>query len=179
MKVHVKKGECQTPIPAIIVTIVFLSFSIGVFVSCFSYNSFMEALSEVGMLLIFALVFFAISLYFIYALFKRPKEFSAKLTKKNVENYKGRQITYMTFTAEKEKEQEEDFIPATYTCYTYGNNKLIKNKKYIIKIKEFNWKIKAVEEDNNLQSNIFKVPNMTLSSVFLAIGFIFGRLRTL
>lgn len=178
MKVHVKKGEYQTPILGIIVTIVFLSFSIGIFVSCFSYNSFMEALSRAGMLLIFALVFFAFSLYFVYLLFKSPKGFSAKLTKKNVENYKGKQITYMTFTTEKEMKQEEDFVPATYTCYTYGSNKLIENEKYIIKIKEFNWKIKAVEEDNNLQSNISKVPNMTLFPVFLAVGFIFGRLRT-
>lgn len=179
MKVHVKKGEYQTSIPGIIVTILFLSFSIGIFVSCFSYNSFIEALSGAGMSLIFALVFFAFSLYFVYALFKSPKGYSAKLTKKNIENYKGRQITYMTFTTEKETEQEEDFVPETYTCYTYGNNNLIENEKYIIKIKEFNWKIKAVEEDNDLQSNISKVPNMKLFPVFLAIGFIFGRFRNL
>ncbi len=114
-----------------------------------------------------------ISLYFMYFLLKKPKRYSAKLLKKNVENYKGRQITYMTFTTEKEKEQEEDFVPRTYTCYTYGYNDLIENERYTIKIKEFNWKIKAVEECNdNITS---KVPNMTLSPVLLAVGFIFGR----
>lgn len=175
MKVYVKKGEYQTSILGIIATVFFLSFAIGIFASFFSYDSFMEALSEEGISLLFALAFLAFALYFMYSLFSRPKGFRAKLLKKNIENYKGKQITYMIFTTEKEKEQEEDFVPQTYTCYTYGYNDLIENEKYTIKIKEFNWKIKSVEEYND-NNNISKVPAMTLSPVFLAVGFILGRI---
>lgn len=174
MKVHVKRGEYQSAIPGIIATIAFLSFSIMVFAGCFLANSLMEVLS---MELLFALVFFSFSLYFVYLLLKKPKRYSAKLIKKSIENYKGRQITYMKFVTKKRKEQEEDFVPKTYTCYTYGNNDLIEKEKYIIRIKEFNWKIKSIEEDNDLKEDISKVPNMTLFPVFLAVGFIFGRTR--
>ena len=172
MKVYVKKGEYQTPIPGIIITIVFLSVSLRIFYSCFSYDSFIKVLEHIGINLVFALVFFVFLLFFICILLKRPKAYSAKLTQKNIENYKGKQITYMTFTTEKEA-QEEDFVPETYTCYTYGSNDLIENENYIIKIKEFNWKIKAVEEINDLKNNTAKVTNMTLSTSFLSIGSIF------
>lgn len=172
MKVYVKKGEYQSYIPGIIITIIFLSISIGIFIFCFSYNSLMEVLKKQGFILLFAIVFFVFSLYFIHSLFKHPKGFSAKLNKKVVENYKGNKITYMTFTTFNDNTQEENFIPKTYTCYTYGDNALIENKNYLIKIKEFNWKIKAIEELNELSNNTSKLPNITLSPILIAIGFI-------
>lgn len=177
MKVYVKKGECQNPIPGIILTIAFLCISLFIFYSCFSYNSFMEILLEKGTDLLFAIVFFAFSLYFLFILFKGPKKFNATLTNKVIENYNGKVITYMTFSTIKDKKQEKDFVPQTFTCYTYGDNDLVENENYVVKIKEFNWKIKTVEEFVVLNNDVSKVPNMTMSPVFLAVGFIFGRNR--
>lgn len=175
MKVYVKEGECQSLIPGILGTIGFLALATVILVPCFSYDSFMEAVWHDGMGMLFGLVFFAFGLFSLYTLIKRPKRYSAILIKKSVEDYCGSQITYMTFYASKVKEGIEDMIPTKYNCYTYGNNDLVENGKYILKIKEFNWKVKAVEEDNDLENNVAKIPNMTLTPVFIALLLIFGR----
>ena len=173
MKVYVKKGEYQNLIFGIILTLSFLFFSMYIFITCLSKNNFKETVAENGFLLILALVFFCFSLFFLYGLFKKPKKFNAKLVKKNIENYKGNKITYMKFIAE--KDIEEDVIPKEYTCYSYGENELIENENYIIKIKEFNWKITAVEKNNDSKDSISKIPDSTLLPIVISIGIvIFG-----
>ncbi len=182
MKVYVKKEDKNTMIPRIIVTIVFLSVSVGIFIAFFkSGKSFIDALASFGITLLFAIIFLGFSMYFIYALIKRPKGYKAKLVNKKVETYNGKQITYMEFKTEKEREQEEDFIPADYKCYTIGENNLIVGNNYSLRIKEFNWEPKYVEEINNSYENGInkvssKVPNMTMSPVFFSVGLIFGGL---
>lgn len=180
MKVYVKKSDKSTMIPGIIVTILFLSFSIGIFIAGItSGKSFIDVLASLGITLVFAIIFFGFGVCFVYALIKRPKGYKAKLVNKKVETYNGKQITYMEFNTEKEREQEEDFISADYKCYTIGENNLVVGNDYSLKIKEFNWEPKYVEEINNSYEQTKnkvanKVPNMTLSPVFLAVGLIFG-----
>ena len=48
-------------------------------------------------------------MYFIYALFKRPKGYKATLVNKKIETFNGKQITYMEFNTDKEREQEVIF----------------------------------------------------------------------
>ena len=182
MRVYVKKEDKNTMIPGIIVTIIFLSVSVGIFIAFFkSGKSFIDALASFGITLLFAIIFFGFSMYFIYALIKRPKGYKAKLVNKKVETYNGNQITYMEFNTEKEREQEEDFISADYKCYTIGENNLIVGNDYSLRIKEFNWEPKYVEEINNSYEQTknkvaSKVPNMTMSPIFFSVGLIFGGL---
>ena len=180
MKVYVKKEDKNTMIPGIIVTIIFLSVSVGIFIAFFkSEKSFADALASFGVTLVFAIIFFGFSMCFIYALFKWPKGYKAKLVNKKTETYNGRQITYMKFKTEKESEQEEDFISSDYRCYTIGENNLIVGNDYSLRIKEFNWEPKFVEEINNSYKRpknkvTSKVPNMTISPVFFSVGLFFG-----
>lgn len=182
MRVYVKKEDKNTMIPGIIVTIVFLSVSIGIFIAGItSGKSFIDVLASFGITLVFAIIFFGFGMYFLYALFKRPKGYKAKLVNKKIETFNGKQITYMEFNTEKEREQEEDFISADYKCYTIGENNLVVGNNYSLKIKEFNWEPKYVEEINDSYEDKknkvkSKVPNMTLSPVFLAVGLVFGGL---
>ena len=169
-------------ITGIIVTIVFLSFSIGIFIAGItSGKSFIDVLASFGITLVFAIIFFGFGIYFLYALFKRPKGYKAKLVNKKIETFNGKQITYMEFNTKKEREQEEDFISSNYKCYTIGENNLVVGNNYSLKIKEFNWEPKYVEEINDSYEGKknkvkSKVPNMTLSPVFLAVGLVFGGL---
>lgn len=182
MRVFVKKEDKHTMIPGIFVTVIFLSFSVSIFVAFFkSGKSFVDALASFGTILLFAIIFFAFSLYFIYALIKRPKGYKAKLVNKKTEIYNGKQISYMKFSTQKERKQEEDFILSEYKCYTIGDNALIVDHDYSLRIKEFNWEPKYVEEINNLSENsknkvASKVPNKTVIPVFFSVGLIFGGL---
>ena len=150
MKVYSKKHDKNTIIPGIIVTIILLLVSSGIFIaSVMSEKSFIDVLSSFGILLLFAVIFLGFSIYFIYILIKKPKDYKAKLINKKIEIYKGKQITYMKFSTEKEREQEEDFISSEYKCYTIGKNNLIVGNDYSLGIKEFNWEPKYVEELKN------------------------------
>ena len=180
MRVYVKKEDKNTMIPGIIVTILFLSVSIGIFIAAItSGKSFIDVLASFGIKLVFAIIFFGFGMYFLYALFKRPQGYKATLVNKKIETFNGKQITYMEFNTEKEREQEEDFISSDYKCYTIGENNLVVGNNYSLKIKEFNWEPKYIEEINDSyekNKNIVKskIPNMTLAPVFLALELIFG-----
>lgn len=175
MKVYVKKEDKNTMIHGLIVTIMFLSISAGIFIDFFkSKKSFDDVF--------FAIIFFGgFSMYLIYALLKWPKGYKAKLVNKNIETYNGKQITYMEFNTEKKREQAEDFISSDYRCYTIGENNLIVGNDYLLRIKEFNWEPKFVEEINNSYESsknkvASKVPSMTMSPVFFSIGLIWSGL---
>ena len=183
MRVYSKKEDKQTMAPGIIVTIIFLSFSIGMFVAAItSGKSFMDILASFGSLLVFAIIFFGFGLYFVYALLKKPKAYKAKLIKKQIEIYNGKQITYMEFQTEQElreimENEVEKNLPEfsdAYKCYTIGENDLIQGNDYSLKIKEFNWEPKFVEEINNIKSDTSTVPNANLSLVHLVIGLFWG-----
>ena len=179
IKVYVKKEDKNTMIPRIIITIVFLSISIGIFLAGFtSSKSFIDVLASFGIILLFAIIFFGFGMYFFYALIKRPKGYKAKLINKKIETYNDKQITYMEFCTEKERKQEEDSIPSYYRCYTIEENNLIVGNDYSLKIKEFNWEPKYVEEINNSYEKTknkiaSKVSNITMSPLFFSIGVFF------
>lgn len=177
VRVYVKKEEKNAIIEGIVITIGFLAVSIYIFINFFkSGKTLIDALASFGTLLLFAIIFFAFSIYFIYFLIKRPRGFKAKLIDKKIENYNGQQITYMKFRVQKEREQAIDFIRSEYNCYTIGENNLIVENEYVLRIKEWNWEPKYVEELESNTSNkvASKVPNMTMSPVFFSIGLISG-----
>lgn len=87
VKVYVKKEDKNTIIPGIIAAIMFLSFSVGIFIAFFkSEKSFADALYSYGVELAFAVVFFEFGMYSIYCLFKWPKGYNAKLVNKEINN---------------------------------------------------------------------------------------------
>jgi len=188
VKVYVKKEDKNTMIPGIIVTIIFLLFSLGVFIAgIISGKSFIDLLSSFGIVLIFAIIFFGLGMYFVYALIKSPKGYKVKLVNKKIKTYNGKQIIYMEFNIEEDGEKEEDgegeeaFISADYKCYTFEDNNLIVGNAYLLRIKEFNWEPKYVEEisnsyeqpKNKVASNLAK---FTMSPVLFSVGLFFGGL---
>lgn len=181
MRVYTKKEDRSSMVPGVIATIFFLAFSIGIFIAFFSSKeSFIDTLSALGIALLMAIVFFVLSMYFICYLIKRPRGYKAKLINKKFETYNGKQITYMEFSTlhegEDEEGQDEDSMEADYKCYTIGDNNLITNRDYSLRIKEFNWEPKYVEEiDNSYVSKknkvANKIPNVSLSPLFFVMGF--------
>ena len=176
MKVYVRKGDYQSPIPGLIVTILFLAFSIFIFYFSFTAQNTGEfSLLDFSIPLTFAIVFFIFSLYFVHALFKKPKGYQAKLIKKYPNQYKGREITLMVFKAEV-RDDKKMSVQNKYICYTYENNDLVENRDYIIKIKEFNWKIKTVEELHGYETenSVKKLPHVSMVPVVWSIFIIFA-----
>ena len=179
MRVRVKKEDRNSMIPGIIVTIIFLSVSTAIFITTFKQNKpIIEALVDNGIAVLFSLVFLGFGIYFVYALIKRPKAYRATLVNKKIETYNGEQITYMEFSTE--KEQEDDYISPDYTCYTIGDNDLVVGSEYSLRIKEYNWEPKYVEEiDNSYEAEKKgkvkdKLPTASLGPVYIAIAFIVG-----
>lgn len=170
MKVYVKKGECQSLIPGIIASIAFLICPVYVFFTMCSADSFMEGLSKVGSWFIFAIIFLCFDIYFFSLLLKKSKKYTAKLISKTKDKYKGKDIIYMVFRAVKEKELNDDFVPREYRCFTYQDNNLFVNNIYNIYIKEFNWKIKKI--DNEIADSIIKTPTSVIKPIFISIELI-------
>lgn len=176
MKVHVRKGDYQSPIPGLVIMSIFLGISIFIcYAAAYGIKTEGYSIFEFSIPLAFALVFFSFSLYFLYALFKKPKGYQALLIEKTLTQYKGKDITLMRFKALVVDEKKIS-VPNEYICFTYGTNELILRNEYIIKIKEFNWKIKAVEELHGYETedSAKKVPNIAMVPVVLGIGFIFS-----
>lgn len=189
MKVYVKKGESESAVihyimSVLIITPVVLLMFLGITHSNFyfdfkyifsSYPSFINFIAEYGFSIIISLVFASIPLLIygslIVLLVKPPKNFKAKLVSKKTDTYNGQQITYMKFVVEnKNKVNTPDIL--TYRCFTYGENDLIEKNMYLIKVKEFNWKIKSV---NNLEKDFEnKFTIVSLFFPFLLILILFG-----
>ena len=111
MRVYVKKEDRRSMIPGIAAAIFMLAFSIGVFVLAMtSEPTLMDALKTYGILLLVALIFFGLGIYCVFAFFKRPKGYKAKLISKKTEIYNGEQITYMEFAAPKAEETHEEHM---------------------------------------------------------------------
>lgn len=176
MRVYVKKEDRNPMFPGIIVMTIFLSFSIGMFIAFIqSDKPFIETLASAGSLLLFAIIFFAFGIYFAHALIKKPKAFLGQLVSKKSEIYKGKNITSMVFRIRAGKEQKEECDEVEYQCYTKGENNLILEKEYVLKIKEFNWEIKYVKEMIDEKNEVVRsLPEVTLYPVLLAILFFFG-----
>ena len=66
MKVYSKKEDKKTIVPAIIITIFFLSVSIGMFIAGItSEKSFIDILASFGIASVFAIIFFGFGMYFV------------------------------------------------------------------------------------------------------------------
>lgn len=172
MKVYVKKEDKSSMTLRIIITIIFISFPIGIFI--FEYKSSMSFVSALISSGLNTGIFLAFGIYFIYELFKSPKEYKLKLIIKRNETYKGKKITYMRFSKQKEKDID-DLNALDYKCYTVGENNLIVGNDYILKIKEYNWEPKRVEEiDNSKEKKVIsKDPHINFLSILLPVGLFF------
>lgn len=182
MKVNVKKEDKNSIAVVIFVIGILLSFSIGIFIAFFKSEktSLVDVLNLFQTLLLFAICFFCISMSIFCYLFKSPRAYRAKLVSKKTEIYDGKQITYMEFYVERDKNLKLDIMPYTYKCYTTFENNLIVGNDYVLKIKEFNYEPKMVEEFNSSYENskskvIDKISNTTRKSViFYLLCFLFG-----
>ena len=176
MKVYVRKGDYQSALPALFIMILFFAISILIFYACYyTHNYSPDNFIGLTIPLAFGLVFFAFSLYFLYALLKKPAGYQAKLISKTFTQYTGEDITLMTFET-LPKDESRMSVPKLYTCFTYAPNDLVENRYYILKIKEFNWKIKSVEEFHGYETEDVakKVPNVTMVPVIWGIFIIFA-----
>lgn len=174
LKVKVRKEDSQSLIPALIVTFIFGTMgiislvNIVVFFLNFNLEYFIEVFSSSGMGL---LIFFGlgmIGIYLVYFLFKFPTEVIGVLKGKENIAYKGKNIWKMDFII-----YGEDKSSITLSCYTEEENGLEVGSKYVVLLKEFNWKIKCIGEiDNEKKYGLIKTP--TMKPVFYLFFFIFG-----
>ena len=178
MKVYVKKGNLKSIVPGLIITLVFGISSIGIFTvfflrfnGVFTFDNFIVIISSIGIALLFAIVLFSCAVYFSFLLLKKPKKYSAYLSDKIIETYRGQEINSMTFIIRNEKQSNTQMI---HKCYTKEPSALQVGQNYTVGIKEFHWKIKHVDHLNNAASNANKLSTVTLFPVFLGIEFIFG-----
>ena len=184
MKVYVKKEDKNSPVLGIIIAIIFLTISIGIFASAFiNYESIIKLIESYGSLLLFAILFFGFGIYFVYLLIMPPKLYKMRLINKKFETYNGQNITYLEFTKAKEEEQEEDPSP-DYKCYIIEDKNLIIGNCYLLGIKIFNWEPKYIKDINSINENeLIENKNdnskINITPVFLAVGFIFGGLLVL
>ncbi|MGN0396393.1 MAG: hypothetical protein ACI4EF_13600 [Coprococcus sp.] len=181
IKVKVKKGDYTPAFPAIIVMVLFFAVSFLVF-SIFAeelngeytLDSFMEAFSKRGMVVLFAVVFFLFACYLLYYLvFKNAKPYKAVLISKTAEYYKGKNITYMTFKVANEGKMRQ-MINVHYSCYVDGICGFKEGEEYLIYIKEFNWKIKSIGEPDISKKAKERMRNTSLLPVILGMIFVFG-----
>lgn len=189
MKVYVKKGENESSVIHYIITMIILSIIILVSspivlkeilyfdwsIDIPDYEAFIDFITMYGMSILWGITFAFIILFvyftIIFLFVKPPKKFKAKLVSKKTDTYNGREITYMKFTIENKKKVSTT-TPLKYRCFTYDENDLTEGNYYLVKIKEFNWKIREVE---NLENDIEnKLPVVSLFIPFLMILFIFG-----
>jgi len=175
MRVYVKKKNKNSTIPVIVMMIIFLSFPVGVFITFLkSGGSFVDTLLSIGDLLPFVILVSVFGIFCLCVLIKWPKGYKVKLVDKKIETYKGRQITNMLFRTQKENEQEEDFVSDKYKCFTKGENDLIVGNDYILKIKEFGWVPKFVEEISYFNRNKKNDFTSKTSSKFDLSRFVFS-----
>ena len=175
MKVCIKRKDYQNIIPAYFAMAGFLGYGIFVFNLVTSADDIVYYIVDNLLNVIFTIFFVGLDIFFVIYMFKKPKEFTAQLISKEEQNYKGQQITYMTFKTAKETSNDIDYIETEYKCYTKEPNNLVVNQIYLIGIKEFNWQMKYVK-DYQVQplDPIKKVPKMNMSFIYLVIGGFFG-----
>lgn len=165
MKVYMKTGDIRLTnsqvAPRLIIAAVFIAVSM-IFLNLIfnSGKSFGEILISYGfMVLPIVIMLFAVSIFMVVGYFIPPRPYKAKLVIKRNETYANKQITYMTFIAENELGNDEgNLIPTEYYCYTIGENNLVIGNNYALKIKEFNWIPKYVEELSNATKVKEKIP---------------------
>lgn len=176
MRVYVKKRDKNPFLMIIILGIIFTGFGVITYiVFTKSERPFIEVFSDYGIMLPFGFIFFIIGIYIIANLFKPAKKYKLRLISKKQQVYKGKIITYMGFSGDKEKEVSNDLVDADYKCFTIGENNLKVDNDYSVKIKEFNWCPKSVEELDHYKNDDSKkyiprsLPLITISIVFCGV----------
>lgn len=180
MKIKVKSTNHQSPLPGIIITIVFLGISLFIFSLyfvqsnySFTLNGLIQAISTFGIIyLMFAIIFLCFSLYFIYLLISPPKKYIAILTEKTHINKGEKNYTKVTFETIK-NEDSDNVITKTYKGLIQNDPDLTVKEKYLIGIKEFNWQLKYVTEYSELTKYKKHIPNMNLTPVIISVLSIF------
>lgn len=180
MKVFVKKGDYEPPLAGIIVTVVFLSFSLYALYSFLNTDDILKFIEGFGMFIPFALIFFCFGMLFLFYMIKPCGKFNGKLTYKKFEEYNGRNILVMKFKVL----GNNSSIYHEYRCFTYNDNDLGVGRCYELFVKEYNWKIKKVGneiKEEVVQENVsddeaFNPKDVGFNSVFAAVVIIFSAL---
>ncbi len=149
IKVKQKKGTYTSMVPGLIATSLFFLIGGGMLFGSlfelfkdFTFDNFIIVFSEGGIVPFFGLAFFLISLYLLFFLFKGPKLYVAVLKNINIGDNKGK----ATYNYEFELKGKNDSVYKTYKCYTDEDYYLKIDNTYGLRIKEFNWKVKTIEE---------------------------------
>ena len=178
MKIKVKGINYQSPIPGLAITIMFLGVSIFIFsafisqIDSFTIESIFSKFLEMGMFLIFAIIFFCFGVYFVYIFFKPPTKYLAVLKQKERINTGSEEYFYVVFETIPNKDSD-GFIQQVYEGYIDINSNLLLEQKYLIGIKECNWQIKYVMEYTNEVNYKESIPNAAMGPVILAVTSIF------
>lgn len=159
--VRVKKEDAQSVIPGIIVTLIFLGSSVGMIALSYirSDGSLITMIRSDLLMLLFAVVFLAFSVFFIFLLIKPPKAYSAVLESIS-QTDDGIRLVFSAGMRE-------------HICYTAEDMLLTEGQSYTIYVKQFNNKITAVDPDGFGGSDADEL-KPTLVPVYAAIIFIFG-----
>ena len=167
MKVYVKKGDCQSIIPSILLTSFFLVVPIIIYIKLFLGKNFMEALYKNADVFIFSVVFFVLGLFLLFSFFIKPQKFTCKLVSKKEEEYRGKKIFVMIFKFIKTDNNEFDYTPDDCICYTYGDNNFIINENYDVFVKGPNFK--PIYVDACASSDTKTLKGVDLLPVFIAV----------
>lgn len=149
IKVKQKKGTYTSMVPGLLATTFFFIIGGGMFFGSlyelfidFTFDNFIVVFSEGGIVTLFGLAFFLLSLYLLSFLFRGAKIYVAILKKIDIEDKNGKTI----YNYEFKLKGNNDSVYNTYKCYTEEDYHLEIGKTYGLRIKQFNWKVKAIEE---------------------------------
>ena len=191
MKVYARFEDKQPFVLGIFFIILFASFPIWIFSSLFVDGKFsMARFFANALVYATAALFFCVSIYMVYGLFKRPRYYKAKLTDKKLDTYKGKEVCFMVFRITPDVKDTEGFsvdgktidklkgsMPpvSVFRCYALQDDEsFVVDGEYALKIKEFNWNPKNVEHITTSIENKFgyNTKKGALVGVFTAIGVI-------
>lgn len=171
MKIYTKKEDKRSSyIISIIVIILFFclgSFFYGKFSQSLKFSdSFYDAFSSTGVLVLLGIIFEVVALFILFYLLKSPKKNVFKLVDKKMEIYKNKEITYMTFVISKLNDYNSDYSGFDeYKCYTIGENNFCLEQEYLLSINQIVWVPINIEE---YQMDIIKpVKSKTLKHLLL------------
>lgn len=174
MKVYVKKDRKKNVLLGVIVMSLFIIIPIAVILRVLLDNgTFLDKLANWFIPVTWSLVLFYFGASLFYGFIKKPAYFGAVLISKSVEFYNGQKITNMTFKVNKPNRKEDDLGYSHFSCYTIGENDLVLEKKYLLYIKEFSWKVRRVEECLANEYREKEMKSVTLRPVFIAVEIMF------
>ncbi|MCR5737874.1 MAG: hypothetical protein K6G64_09505 [Eubacterium sp.] len=134
MKVYMKKENYQSFYLGVMVMVFLFMVAIvgsAVMLRC---ETLEEAVGKYGILIPFILIFAGAGIRMLIGMFEAPREYQAKLVKKEIGQYVGKPVTQMVFKLVKNEGGMVNLMPDYYPCYSYEDNSLVVGRQYPVKI---------------------------------------------